>query len=176
MGVTATGQFRGGTPHRCEICGKQSTVVPSDPPGDAVCPHCGVLIWPKKSWGKAVALRENDRGRTYLCEHLPTGRRLQLFVPHRRVEGALANRLREEARLLSKVRHPNLVRVRGAVYRSGRVSIVSDYTAGDTLRNRLKRLQTISISDAVHVAILCSDALAALHQHSYVHRLSLIHI
>lgn len=34
-----------GLPNRCAICGKQVWVVPSIPPGDATCPHCGSTIW-----------------------------------------------------------------------------------------------------------------------------------
>jgi len=27
------------------VCGKNVWITPSDPPGDATCPHCGSLIW-----------------------------------------------------------------------------------------------------------------------------------
>ena len=34
-----------GTPSSCSVCGKNVWIAPSDPPGDATCPHCGSLIW-----------------------------------------------------------------------------------------------------------------------------------
>lgn len=34
-----------GFPVRCELCGKNSSVDVSRPPGDSVCPHCGSLLW-----------------------------------------------------------------------------------------------------------------------------------
>lgn len=34
-----------GLPSQCPICGKRMSVVPGDPLGDIVCPHCGVLFF-----------------------------------------------------------------------------------------------------------------------------------
>lgn len=34
-----------GFPVRCEICGQSALVNVSRPPGDAVCPFCGSLLW-----------------------------------------------------------------------------------------------------------------------------------
>lgn len=36
-----------GTPSSCPICGKQMIVSASIPLGDATCPHCGALIYPR---------------------------------------------------------------------------------------------------------------------------------
>jgi hypothetical protein len=27
------------------VCGKKVWTTPSQPPGDAICPHCGTLLW-----------------------------------------------------------------------------------------------------------------------------------
>ena len=35
----------GGVPNRCPLCGAPICVEPSEPPGDAPCPHCGALLW-----------------------------------------------------------------------------------------------------------------------------------
>ncbi len=35
-----------GVPYRCSICGKKMIVTASDPLGEIVCPHCGVLCFP----------------------------------------------------------------------------------------------------------------------------------
>lgn len=34
-----------GEPLRCPICGAISALDLADPPGDAVCPQCGSLLW-----------------------------------------------------------------------------------------------------------------------------------
>lgn len=43
-----------GYPDICPVCGKRMSVNPSDPFGDAVCPHCGVLIYSELSSGDLV--------------------------------------------------------------------------------------------------------------------------
>ena len=35
-----------GFPAKCLVCGKQNQVEPIAPMGDAVCAHCGILLWP----------------------------------------------------------------------------------------------------------------------------------
>ena len=35
-----------GFPAKCPLCGKQNQVEPVAPMGDAVCAHCGFLLWP----------------------------------------------------------------------------------------------------------------------------------
>jgi PTS system fructose-specific IIA component/PTS system nitrogen regulatory IIA component len=34
-----------GQPNQCPICGKPLVIEPSQPAGDAPCPHCGCLLW-----------------------------------------------------------------------------------------------------------------------------------
>jgi len=34
-----------GRPNRCPVCGSAITIEPSEPAGDAPCPHCGHLLW-----------------------------------------------------------------------------------------------------------------------------------
>ena len=34
-----------GEPNRCPVCGRFVRLTPSQPLGDAPCPHCGVLLW-----------------------------------------------------------------------------------------------------------------------------------
>ena len=34
-----------GLPSECPLCGKKVWTIPSQPPGDATCPHCGNLLW-----------------------------------------------------------------------------------------------------------------------------------
>jgi acyl carrier protein len=34
-----------GHPSRCRLCGAEARIEFSEPPGDAVCPQCGCLLW-----------------------------------------------------------------------------------------------------------------------------------
>lgn len=34
-----------GAPNHCPICDLSICIEPSNPPGDAPCPHCGTLLW-----------------------------------------------------------------------------------------------------------------------------------
>ena len=34
-----------GRPNHCPVCGTDLKIEPSDPPGDALCPRCGHLLW-----------------------------------------------------------------------------------------------------------------------------------
>ncbi|MDB5340976.1 MAG: hypothetical protein JWN70_6595 [Planctomycetaceae bacterium] len=36
-----------GLPSQCPVCGKRMSVAPGEPLGDVVCPHCGMLFYPK---------------------------------------------------------------------------------------------------------------------------------
>lgn len=42
-----------GSPNRCPICQAMICVEPSQPPGDAPCPHCGNLLWFSKPAGSS---------------------------------------------------------------------------------------------------------------------------
>jgi mannitol/fructose-specific phosphotransferase system IIA component (Ntr-type) len=42
-----------GQPNRCPVCGKPVVIEPSQPPGDAPCPHCGCLLWFPTSTGRS---------------------------------------------------------------------------------------------------------------------------
>jgi hypothetical protein len=43
--MTISSRSPDGAPNRCPVCGNRVRIAPSDPAGDAPCPHCGVLLW-----------------------------------------------------------------------------------------------------------------------------------
>ncbi|HEY4313016.1 MAG TPA: phosphopantetheine-binding protein [Pirellulales bacterium] len=43
--MTISSRTPEGEPNRCPICGKDCTIEPSWPSGDAPCPRCGHLLW-----------------------------------------------------------------------------------------------------------------------------------
>src|SRR3954452_22282213 len=47
-----------GRPNLCPVCGSAVKIEPSDPAGDAPCPHCGHLLWfTWKDPGDAVVIK-----------------------------------------------------------------------------------------------------------------------
>jgi acyl carrier protein len=43
--MVASSRTPEGTPNRCPVCRKSIQIEPSEPFGDAPCPHCGCLLW-----------------------------------------------------------------------------------------------------------------------------------
>lgn len=43
--MTISSRTPEGLPNECAVCGKLVWIAPSQPPGDATCPHCGSAVW-----------------------------------------------------------------------------------------------------------------------------------
>jgi acyl carrier protein len=43
--MTISSRTPEGLPHRCPLCGQESSLEPSFPGGDSTCPNCGHLLW-----------------------------------------------------------------------------------------------------------------------------------
>jgi serine/threonine-protein kinase len=77
-----------------------------------------------------------------------------------------ADRIDREARALSRVSHPGVVR---AIAR-GRDALVMELLAGETLTERLRRRGPFSERETIDLARELAEALAALHERNVVHR------
>ena len=45
MAANISSRTRQGETNHCPVCGEQVHLEPSEPPGDAPCPNCGILLW-----------------------------------------------------------------------------------------------------------------------------------
>ena len=79
-------------------------------------------------------------------------------------------RFRREARAVAQLSHPHIVTVIDAGEDDGRPYIVFEFVAGETLKERIKRLGRLPIAEAVAYAIEIARALGAAHQRNIVHR------
>src|SRR4051812_12774859 len=76
MPPTISSRTPEGVPNHCPVCDALIVVEPSQPPGDAPCPHCGTLLWYGRSTAGARLHRSEevapvkDRIVAILCEHL----------------------------------------------------------------------------------------------------------
>jgi eukaryotic-like serine/threonine-protein kinase len=76
----------------------------------------------------------------------------------------------KEARLLARVRHPNVVCVFGADSHAGRFGLWMELISGRTLGQVLKLHGPMSVNEAIAVGIDLCHALAAVHRAGLLHR------
>ncbi len=79
-------------------------------------------------------------------------------------------RFRREARSVAQLSHPHIVGVIDAGEDGGRPYIVFEYVEGETLKQRIRRMGELPISEAVAYAIEIARALGAAHARHIVHR------
>lgn len=81
-----------------------------------------------------------------------------------------ASTLEREARLLSELDHPGIVKVHDFVKRGDRMWLVLEHVDGVTLDELLTRAKRLSDSAAVAIGLRLAEALGHAHEHSVVHR------
>jgi hypothetical protein len=79
-------------------------------------------------------------------------------------------RFRREARAVAQLNHPHVVTVIDAGEDDGAPYIVFEYVEGETLKDRIRRLGRLPVSEAVAYAIEIARALEAAHASKLVHR------
>ena len=79
-------------------------------------------------------------------------------------------RFRREARAVARLNHPHVVTVIDAGEDDGAPYIVFEYVDGETLKDRIRRLGRLPVSEAVAYAIEIGRALEAAHASMLVHR------
>src|SRR3954447_18225685 len=79
-------------------------------------------------------------------------------------------RFRREARAVARLSHPHVVTVIDAGEDNGTPFIVFEYVEGETLKERIRRLGRLPVSEAVAYAIEIGRALECAHVNRLVHR------
>jgi len=79
-------------------------------------------------------------------------------------------RFRREARAVAQLNHPHVVTVIDAGEDDGAPYIVFEYVEGETLKERIRRLGRLPVSEAVAYAIEIGRALESAHASRLVHR------
>ena len=79
-------------------------------------------------------------------------------------------RFRREARAVARLNHPHVVTVIDAGEDDGAPYIVFEYVEGETLKDRIRRLGRLPVSEAVAYAIEIGRALECAHASRLVHR------
>jgi tRNA A-37 threonylcarbamoyl transferase component Bud32 len=85
-------------------------------------------------------------------------------------ESAHVERFRREARAVAKLQHPHIVTVLDSGEHDGMPFIVLEYVEGETLKERIRRVGRLTVTEAVAFTIEVARALDAAHSRGIVHR------
>src|SRR5687767_9018492 len=110
-------------------------------------------------------------GDVYLARDKKLDRKVAIKVLNEKYEKQEANieRFIQEAKAASALNHPNILVIHEIGETEGSHFIVSEYVDGKTLRDVLNE-RTLSVSEALDIAMQVANALAAAHAARIVHR------
>jgi serine/threonine-protein kinase len=117
---------------------------------------------------KLDVLGHGASGIVYLAWDTLLGRHVALKEIN--LQAADESRFIEEARVLDRLRHPNIVRVNNVDKVDGQLIIDMEYVKGTSLQKLLSKNGRLSVREALSIAIQICDALDFAHKHHIVHR------
>jgi serine/threonine protein kinase len=123
-------------------------------------------------WRIEKKLGVGGMGTVYLATDLSVDRpvALKFLLPALAAETEYRARFEQEARVMAKVDHPNLVTLYG-VERDGEVPfLVMKYVTGRTLARLIKDRGFLPLGEAMPLIKQLTSALSALHAQGYIHR------
>jgi Tol biopolymer transport system component len=126
-------------------------------------------------WGtltRGARIGEGRFGAVYLAWDARLHRRVALkllHVPSRAAAGSPSHAI-EEARLLARVRHPNVLMVHGAECLDGEVGIWTEFIEGRTLESLVADNGPLPPDEVRAIGVDLCDALSAVHAAGLLHR------
>lgn len=111
-------------------------------------------------------------GDVFVVRHRELGTELvlKLLKPEFRMREDVVERLKVEARILTRLAHPNLIRVTDFGWsRGGRPFLVTEKLVGETLLDRVKR-ERLPLDVAIDLGAQMLAGLARVHEAKLVHR------
>ncbi len=95
---------------------------------------------------------------------------IKVLPPRFATVNNIVERFRREARLASKLRHPNTITLHDYGQQEDFFYIVMEYLQGEDLADRLMREQTLDLGVAVRIARQTLESLQEAHEFGIVHR------
>ncbi|MBL8848751.1 MAG: protein kinase [Planctomycetaceae bacterium] len=141
------------------------TVVPDKPEKSEKSNILGDFRLEKK-------LGQGGMGVVYLAHQISLDRKCALKVLSKEL-GSKPNfveRFKREARAGAKIDHPHVVRCFAVGEARGLHYVAMELIDGQSMQNWLNDLGKISIPDALHVTLLCAEALKHAHELNMIHR------
>ncbi len=111
-------------------------------------------------------------GEVYLAEDSTLRRKVALKLLPERYTGDAerVRRFQREARAASALNHPNIITVYEFGEDKSRHYIATEYIEGQTLRDRIKAQQPMTVGDVLDISIGIASAMAAAHEAGILHR------
>lgn len=129
----------------------------------------GTTVGDFKIMGK---LGQGAMGEVYRATQLSLDRvvALKLLSAESRKNTVLAERFLREAKTLSELDHPHIVKVLSTGELQGQMFAAMEFVDGQSLEDWMKKLQRFSVADAIHIALVCAWALQHAHSRNVIHR------
>ncbi len=149
------------------------------PPGERVGDYDIVEVLGQGAFGVTYLARDRQlQTRVAVKEYMPSA------FSMRRDDGSVApmrpdleerfawgkRRFLDEARTLSRLRHPNIVRLLAYFEERCTAYFAMDYEAGETLKTLLGRRETLEQQELLAIALPLLDGLDQVHGRNYLHR------
>jgi serine/threonine-protein kinase len=110
-------------------------------------------------------------GMVWAATHMVTRRQVAIKMPHQSVRPEIRRRFLREARAVSAIDHPNVVRVYDAFeLEDGTPIIVMDLLEGETFGALLQRKQVLTLSETARVLLPVVSAVGTAHEFGVTHR------
>ena len=117
-------------------------------------------------------LGEGAMGIVYRAEQISFDRvvALKLLFPRIARQPNLVERLYREGRVLGQLDHPNIVQAYAIDELNGSHCVAMEFVDGDNLQRWLRKLNRLSVEDAVLIAVKMAGALDYAHAQGIIHR------
>jgi serine/threonine-protein kinase len=108
----------------------------------------------------------------YRGQHRVTGQAvaIKILPPELAVHEELKARFVEEARVLARLEHPNIVHLNNFTESGGRLCLVMQYVEGVTFESKIGERGKLAVEEALRVGIEVCKALEYAHAQGVVHR------
>jgi hypothetical protein len=144
------------------------TVAPSSPEAD----RQGALVGAAGRYRMGRKVGSGGMGVVYQALDTALDRTVALKeLPHHlTARSDLARRFRQEARLLARLSHPNIVQVYDLIEEGNRLWIAMEFVEGGTLADAIERSGAIAWSEALRLGRRIAAGLAFAHEQGVIHR------
>lgn len=151
--------------------------APEPPPSTSTSAHGDAAagdLAPGSAWGPlqvGARIGHGTHGAVYAARDTRLDRPVALKLLHAGPASETADAgVVQEARLLARVRHPNVVTVYGAERIDGRVGMWMELVEGRTLEEELGERGGFAADELVSIGVALSGAVAAVHAAGLLHR------